>query len=319
MLARLFTFTGGTTILSAQVNAELDQIVQLLSGIGLNQTSLKHNAAATTLTVDNTGGGVVTDFKVAGVVKAKVNAVGQFESALATGTAPLVIASTTNVPNLNSDTVDGKHAADLLLAVAPVISEATSVSQLDYTQAAGTLRVRNNATGLDILNQTAGTTLFSVDKTTKVVTVYAGLVGVTPTAAAHLTRKDYVDGRKVAFSVRMYQASPSAAAQFSALVVPAGVSNFTIRALRVVVSTSSTGGSMPQMAAKRYDSAGSLLSTSASLAPSFTNGFVKSYSTTLGSPIACSVGDSIVPTITVGGTNTSSDLVWIVEGDYTLG
>jgi hypothetical protein len=35
----------------------------------------------------------------------------QLESTVATGTAPLVVASTTNVPNLNADTVDGSHAS----------------------------------------------------------------------------------------------------------------------------------------------------------------------------------------------------------------
>lgn len=46
---------------------------------------------------------------VAGAIKLT----GQLKSTLAAGTAPLVVASTTAVANLNADTVDGKHASDL--------------------------------------------------------------------------------------------------------------------------------------------------------------------------------------------------------------
>jgi hypothetical protein len=38
----------------------------------------------------------------------------QFESDVATGTAPLIVASTTAVPNLNADQVDGKDASDFV-------------------------------------------------------------------------------------------------------------------------------------------------------------------------------------------------------------
>ena len=44
-----------------------------------------------------------------GDYKGKVRTAGQFESTLVTGTAPLVVASTTSVANLNADLLDGKH------------------------------------------------------------------------------------------------------------------------------------------------------------------------------------------------------------------
>lgn len=48
-----------------------------------------------------------------------VNKAGQVTSTVATGTAPLVIASTTNIPNLNADTVDGHHWSEVPVMAAP--------------------------------------------------------------------------------------------------------------------------------------------------------------------------------------------------------
>ena len=63
-------------------------------------------------------GGTVTGSET---VQGSVTASGQLVSTVATGTAPLSVASTTLVPNLNADTVDGLHAS----AFQPVGSYAT--------------------------------------------------------------------------------------------------------------------------------------------------------------------------------------------------
>jgi hypothetical protein len=115
-LARLYDFTPSTLIQSAQVDAEFAQLVDILGGAKTDtQVKIVHAAATSLLELDNTGGGLVASFKVAGVEKAKVNASGQFESTIATGTAPFVVASTTAVTNLNADTVDGVHGTNLLV------------------------------------------------------------------------------------------------------------------------------------------------------------------------------------------------------------
>lgn len=70
------------------------------------------------------GVAVPTDpLEVAGNVKATT-----LQSTQTTGTAPLTVASTTVVPNLNADTVDGYHAADLL---APAVSLGRAVCFAD--------------------------------------------------------------------------------------------------------------------------------------------------------------------------------------------
>jgi hypothetical protein len=45
---------------------------------------------------------------------------GQVVSTVATGTAPLVVSSTTKVDNLNADTLDGYHAADLMTTASSI-------------------------------------------------------------------------------------------------------------------------------------------------------------------------------------------------------
>lgn len=52
----------------------------------------------------------------------------QFESDIATGTAPLVVASTTLVPNLNADLVDGVEGTTLVVGPASVADEALMVA-----------------------------------------------------------------------------------------------------------------------------------------------------------------------------------------------
>jgi len=113
-LARVTTFTTGTTISSVNVNAELDQLVGALNGTGMAHTvTLLGTGAGTTLSADNTGGGKVASFLVSGVEKLLVNTAGQLESVLTTGTAPFIVASTTEVANLNAASVGGTLASNL--------------------------------------------------------------------------------------------------------------------------------------------------------------------------------------------------------------
>lgn len=113
-LSRSYDFTPSTLIQSSQVDAEFNQLVNILNGSKTDtQVKIVHNTSSEAFAVDNTGGGVIASFKVGGVEKAKINASGQFESTLTTGTAPLVVASTTKVDNLNADTVDGYGGSDL--------------------------------------------------------------------------------------------------------------------------------------------------------------------------------------------------------------
>lgn len=114
-LSRLYDFTPSTLIQSSQVDEEFQQLVDILGGGEVaTQVKFTHSGSTTGVEVDNTGGGILQIWKVAGVAKAKINVSGQIESLLTTGTAPLVVASTTMVSNLNAEQVGGKVGTNLV-------------------------------------------------------------------------------------------------------------------------------------------------------------------------------------------------------------
>jgi len=89
----------------------------------------------------------------------------KFYSDVATGTAPLTVASTTVVPNLNADMVDGHHFADAILAAGTV--------PLTAAWDAGPWQIRAETFRSDVVT---GTAPFTVASTTKVVNLNADLL-----------------------------------------------------------------------------------------------------------------------------------------------
>lgn len=63
--------------------------------------------------IDQIGAGPLAEWKQNGTLKASIANSGQVVSAVATGTAPFSVASTTVVTNLNADTVDGIEGANI--------------------------------------------------------------------------------------------------------------------------------------------------------------------------------------------------------------
>jgi hypothetical protein len=115
-ISRYTTFVDGAKLYAAELNGEFNAIVGLLAGSQNYDTSLQgNNAGAPVLTVDNVGGGDVIDAKVNGVSKWKIDkAYGQEINSVVAGQAPMTIASTTVVTNLNADYVDGIHASQFV-------------------------------------------------------------------------------------------------------------------------------------------------------------------------------------------------------------
>lgn len=85
--------------------------------------------------VDDGSGAVVEQLRVS---TAGLATPSQITSSLATGTAPLSIASTTVVPNLNADMVDGVHANSLLSSYVITVSVATNDLTVALKTLAGT-------------------------------------------------------------------------------------------------------------------------------------------------------------------------------------
>ncbi|HKX29352.1 MAG TPA: hypothetical protein VJ302_16770 [Blastocatellia bacterium] len=134
VLARLTPFIPGSAIQSAQVNAELNQIIDLLAGTSTSKNLIVKYSHATDapLALDQLGAGLVQQWKVNGVEKLKVNNTGQLQSVLATGTAPFVVASMTKVSNLNADKLDDQEGS----------------YYLDMANATGVLAGANGGTGV---------------------------------------------------------------------------------------------------------------------------------------------------------------------------
>jgi hypothetical protein len=115
LLARLHNFVGGTPAIADEVDEDFDQLVNALNGTstGKNLVTRYSNATEAPYAFDQLGVGLISEWRQSGATKAKVNNNGSFEtiqqfiSTVVTGTAPLVVASTTKVTNLNADLLDG--------------------------------------------------------------------------------------------------------------------------------------------------------------------------------------------------------------------
>lgn len=104
----------------------------------------------------------------------------RFQSTIATGTSPLVVASTTLVTNLNADLLDGKEAAAFaLLAGAAFTGAVTMATTLGVTGAAtlNSLAASSNATIGGTLGVTGATTLSSTLAVTGATTLTGLLTG----------------------------------------------------------------------------------------------------------------------------------------------
>lgn len=152
-LARLFDFAAGTPIVSGDVDAEFNQLVNILNGSSSSKNAIiKYNDAATPpLQCDQIGAGRIQDWLQTGILKASVTNAGafsttnQFISTLAPGAPPLVVSSPTLVANLNADLVDGLHGTQFLrndAASSLSASDATSLLDVNQTGAGAIARFR---------------------------------------------------------------------------------------------------------------------------------------------------------------------------------
>lgn len=110
-------FISSNVISSFEVNSELNQIINILNGTTNDITpKINVNSVDAGLTINQQGNGPVLQCYNGLTLKAEINNQGQFVSKLATGIAPITIASaaTTVIPNLNVDLLDGLNASDFL-------------------------------------------------------------------------------------------------------------------------------------------------------------------------------------------------------------
>ena len=120
-----YVFAGG----AGQVNPF--QVNQTWNDGALTFTGIEENITDTT----SLSGSLLINLLVGGVSKFKVRKDGQITSSLATGTAPLVVASTTKVANLNVDQLDGQDWSSPTIITPTIASFINAVH--DHSNAAG--------------------------------------------------------------------------------------------------------------------------------------------------------------------------------------
>lgn len=187
VLIRLHDFIPGSLIQSSQVDAEFNQLVNLLSGVSTNKDALIKYSHATDppLALDQLGTGLVQQWKVGGAEKARVNNTGafqtvhQFISTLAIGTKPIDVTSTTVCTNLNADLLDGLHATSFVRNDAANAGTVTFNGAPPFVIGSAQLVANLNADLLDglnssvfVRNDTASQIVvapFTVDGTTDIV------------------------------------------------------------------------------------------------------------------------------------------------------
>jgi hypothetical protein len=212
LLARITDFTPSTPILSGEVDAEFNQLVNILSGTSTNKNAVIRysNASDPPLKLDQLGLGAIQQWSQTGLVKASVTNDGsfstsrQFISTLATGTKPIDVTSTTLCVNLNADQVDGLDAASfarvdnssnqVFIGNILISNNAPQITFADGDNSKQTRIALNNTTWF-FINDTLGTTPLSIGMADNVATFLAIPVGPAsdPTTSNQLTRKAYVD------------------------------------------------------------------------------------------------------------------------------
>lgn len=119
LLARIiasFAALAGQPIYGDDVDNELNQIVNLLNGTSTNRrASIAYgHATEPALKLNQTGAGDLFKAQANGVDALRIGNNGQIISTIATGTAPIIVSSTTKVTNLNADTVNGIQGSALI-------------------------------------------------------------------------------------------------------------------------------------------------------------------------------------------------------------
>lgn len=107
--ARLFDLQPGATIISADLDSEFNQIINVFNGTLTTKNLLVKfsDGSDAPLSLDQLGSGLIQSWRQSGSEKLRVNNTGVLESLVTTGVAPFIVASTTKVTNLNADSLDG--------------------------------------------------------------------------------------------------------------------------------------------------------------------------------------------------------------------
>jgi len=215
-LARVTDFIPATPILSGEVDSEFNQIVNLLNGTSINikATLDVSDAGDPPLELNQLSTGPIQEWYQAGILKAQVANDGGLRL---TG-------------------------GDIL------VSKSAPVLQLTDSGLSKNWVLFVNGLGQLVIGESGISNAIIIDDVTGVPTFEEIPIGPAsdPTTANQLTRKSYVDAKKVSFTASFSIADPSTATlsdpAFGSIIIPAG-GQYTITAAKVAyVSGSHTAG-----------------------------------------------------------------------------
>jgi hypothetical protein len=339
VLTRLYDFLAGTTIVSDQVDNELNQLIGLWSaGSTDKNASIKFSdPSIPPIDSDQLGNGLLARWKKAGSALATITNAGsfsttqQFVSSLATGTKPVDVTSTTVCTNLNADMVDGLHASSFVQTTGGTIS-----GDLTISSANPKLTFADTTSGDDDYEMSAdgdnftfkisgGSNVLTVAGATQVLTFVQIPVGPSsnPTTDDQLSRKAYVDSKTTAWSSGFYYFNPPSATETTETVprfiCPTGTT-IKITKLRVVFGGGShTSGATLTWTIKRRNSSGTLQSDVGTVTLDNTNGTANTVYTNDIGDVTLSDGDQIYSLLTTrSGTITEQLISIFLIGTQTV-
>lgn len=286
-LARLFDFTPGTVIASQEVDSEFNQLVEILNGTTVNKQAFIQlsDAALATLKLNqvvSTANSIIQSWLAGGTEKSRVDGLGRFRSLIpristdpaaavlaANANAPMVVASTSLVRNLNADMVDGLHASDLESALLGTFTSNITISNTqptltfeDTTPGEDDMRfvLRNDGTDqiltLERVSDSQAVQRWNVDFATSQfhdivslrqtdgtdVDITVAVGGSNPDQ--HLTPKLYVDSKTVAWSISAYfDGSIQVSQPTGQWIAPESINDFIATHIRAVFVQGTLTGS----------------------------------------------------------------------------
>ena len=228
LLAKLYAWPAvDNFIRDTEWTAEFNQILNLTNGGTSNRRgyTVFSDGSLPVWRYNQTGAGPVIEFQVGGTTKVSVNNSGQIVSAVATGTAPITVSSTTVCTNLNADTVDGITASQL------VRSDATGEDVL------GDIQITKASTGTQSLiiavdndiatfkRSSDGATIFTItglNSATRVLNLPSTLnvtSAFTPVGSTDVLRKG--DLAQYEQFISQYVSAPSTSPKYGGWICPA--------------------------------------------------------------------------------------------------
>jgi len=243
-------FTPGAEIQSQQFDDMFAQLYELLNGTSstIRAYMRLNDAGNAVLLLNNIGGGPILQAQVSGVTKVSINGTGQIDSTVATGAAPIVVASTTRVDNLNVQYLNGIESTGFVQVTsgAATISGTTaSLTLEDTTASAKDAKLQVDTNLFKIIDPAGPTDLVSLDLASGNLTVTGQVKSSTsaPSAAADLTRKDYVDGRVTRWGLTVfYPGLTDTGDPIPSFIVPEGVVDFTAVKMKLTYQAGTASG-----------------------------------------------------------------------------